>query len=213
MSEPTPENFLSLEWGWDNVRFNVFQLLAWGYEIVESEIRQKHKEEDITGLLRKGIREKLDNPSLPEYFRSYTPGNEDPVDDTGKYGSSRPKIDIMFECSGGLPRLRYCFEAKRCHRRRYKMDWYSQGIQAFINRQYAKGATEGAMLGLVQSGTTAYWKSGLIAETAQNTALCCETSPTDVTDLVLPDMTASIHRRNDGSLITLYHVFLDCVQP
>jgi hypothetical protein len=50
-----PPNILSHEWGWDNIRRDVFQLVAWGYKRKEKEIRQRRLEEDITGLIRKAL--------------------------------------------------------------------------------------------------------------------------------------------------------------
>lgn len=58
---PPPLKILSSEWGWDNMRQDVFLLVAWGYLRKEREIRQCTLEEDITGLIRQGINEALDD--------------------------------------------------------------------------------------------------------------------------------------------------------
>jgi hypothetical protein len=92
-----PPNILSHEWGWDNIRRDVFQLVAWGYKRKEKEIRQRRLEEDITGLIRKGINEtldELDDDLLPR-FQLYSAHNEDPVDDHGKSGKQRPRVDVL----------------------------------------------------------------------------------------------------------------------
>ena len=77
MNQP-PLNILSHEWGWDNIRRDVFQLVAWGYQRKEKEIRQQYLEEDITGLIRKGINETLDE--LDDYswprFQFYSAHNQ-----------------------------------------------------------------------------------------------------------------------------------------
>jgi len=103
----SPLNILSQEWGWDNIRRDVFQLVAWGYQCKEKEIRQQRLEENITSLIRKGINEILDeiDDDLWPCFRFYSAHNEDPVDDTR--GKKRPRVDILIECGGSRPRKRY----------------------------------------------------------------------------------------------------------
>src|SRR5258706_10860232 len=110
----------------------ILGLVAWGYQRKEKEIRQRRLEEDITGLIREGINEaldELDDDSLP-HFQFYSAHNEDPVDDHGTSGKKRPRVDVLIECSGSRPRKRYRLEAKRCARKKYKskynIDWYAQ---------------------------------------------------------------------------------------
>jgi len=212
-----PPNILSHEWGWDNIRRDVFQLVAWGYQRKEKEIRQRRLEEDITGLLRQGINEtldELDDDLLPR-FQLYSAHNEDPVDDHGTSGKKRPRVDVLIECSGSQPRKRYRLEAKRCARKKYKskynIDWYAQGISAFLTGLYAKDSPEGGLLGLMQSDDEKYWKKELSIKLENDVSLCCQSPLSKVeptSDLL--DITVSVHKRSDGSAIDLYHVFLDC---
>ena len=216
MNQPPP-NILSYEWGWDNIRRDVFQLVAWGYKRKEKEIRQRRLEEDITGLIRKGINEtldELDDDLLPR-FQLYSAHNEDPVDDHGKSGKQRPRVDVLIECSGSRPRKRYRLEAKRCARKKYKgkykIDWYVQGISAFLNGLYAKDSPEGGLLGLMQSDDAKYWKNELSRKLKDDASLCCQSSLSEAESMPdLPGVTVSAHQRSDGSAIDLYHVFLDC---
>ena len=216
MNQP-PLNILSHEWGWDNIRRDVFQLVAWGYQRKEKEIRQRSLEEDITGLIRKGINEildELDDDLLPR-FRLYFAHNEDPVDDHGIFGKKRPRVDVLIECSGSRPRKRYRLEAKRCARKKYNskynIDWYAQGISAFLNGLYAKDSPEGGLLGLMQSDDAKYWKKALSTKLKNDVLLSCQSPLSDVDPTPdLPDMTVSVHQRGEGSAIALYHVFLDC---
>ena len=210
-------NILSHEWGWDNIRRDVFQLVAWGYRRKEQEIRQRSLEEDITGLIRKGINEMLDelDDDSWERFRLYSAHNEDPVDDHDASGKKRPRVDVLIECSGSRPRRRYRLEAKRCARIKYKskynIDWYAQGIAAFLTGLYAKDSPEGGLLGLMQSDDANYWKKELSTKLKNDASLCCQSSLLDVEPMPdLPDMTVSAHLRSDGSAIDLYHAFLDC---
>lgn len=213
----SPPNILSHEWGWDNIRRDVFQLVAWGYRRKEKEIRQQRLEEDITGLIRKGINETLDelDDNLLPRFQLYSAHNEDPVDDHGTSGNKRRRVDVLIECSGSQPRTRYRLEAKRCARRKYKskynIDWYAQGISAFLNGLYAKDSPEGGLLGLMQSDDAKYWKNKLSTKLKNDASLCCQSLLSDVEPTPdLPDMTVSAHQRSDGSAIHLYHAFLDC---
>ena len=216
MNQPPP-NILSHEWGWDNIRRDVFQLIAWGYQRKEKEIRQRRLEEDITSLIRMGINEvldELDDDLLPR-FQLYSAHNEDPVDDHGKSGKKRPRVDVLIECSGSRPRKRYRLEAKRCARKKYKskynINWYAQGISAFLTGLYAKDSPEGGLLGLMQSDDEKYWRKELSTKLENDLSLCCQSSLSKVeptSDLL--DITVSVHKRSDGSAIDLYHVFLDC---
>ena len=214
-----PPDILSQEWedwGWNSVRRDVFQLVAWGYQLTETEIRQRELEEDITGLIRKGIRAKLDE-ELPARFCFYFPANEDPVDDHSTFGKDRPRVDILIECSVNCPRKRYRLEAKRCARKkynsRYTIGWYAGGITAYVERLYARDSEEAGLLGLFQSDTSTYWKAELSTKLKEDETLSCLASLKNV--YLIPDlldMAESLHQRNDGSEITLYHLFLDCTQ-
>jgi hypothetical protein len=209
----SPPDILSSEWGWDNFRRDVFQLVAWGYQLVETEVRQRHQEEDITGLLRRGIREKLDE-ELPPRFRFYFPANEDPVDDDGAFGKKRRRVDILIECSGSRPRVRYRLEAKRCARNENAIGTYTEGVLAFVQRRYARDSPEAGLLGLVQSDTAEHWRMQLSLKLGEDESLRCQSLFThiDLTPNLLP-VSVSLHQRDDGSLISLYHAFLDCNQP
>src|SRR6266852_8145375 len=211
MSQP-PINILSSEWGWDNIRRDVFQLVAWGYQRKEKEIRQCRLEEDITGLIRQGINEALDelDDGLYSRFQLYSAHNEDPVDDHGTSGKKRPRVDVLIECSGSRPRKRYRLEAKRCARRKYNskynIDWYAQGISAFLNGLYAKDSPEGGLLGLMQSDDTKYWKKELSTKLQKDVSLSCQSSLSEVDPMPhLLNITVSLHQRSNGSAIVLYH--------
>jgi hypothetical protein len=216
MSQP-PINILSPEWGWDNIRRDVFQLVAWGYQRKEKEIRQHDLEEEITGLIRQGINETLDELDDDLYFRFqlYSAHNEDPVDDHGTSGKKRPRVDVLIECSGSRPRKRYRLEAKRCARKKYNskynIDWYTQGINAFLTGLYAKDSPEGGLLGLIQSDDAKYWKKELATKLQEDISLSCQSSLSDVDPMpYLLDINVSLHQRENDSTIALYHIFLDC---
>lgn len=206
MVETSAETILSYEWGWSKFRRDVFQLLAWGYQDAKARIQQEHLEENITELLREAIDDRLQqDSSLPARFILYNAKNEDPISGTGRRGKARPKVDITIEHTGNRPYKRYRLEAKRCARK-YKsgIKWYADGIKVYVQRTYAREAPEAAVVGLVQSDTPAHWKAQL-QKTVQATDI------TVISDL--SNMAVSTHHRDDGSLIDLYHVFLDCTKP
>ena len=69
----------SAEWAGDALRRDVFQLIAWGHAAMTDQIRQCRLEEEITGLIRLGIRKTFDE-ELPPRYSNYFAANEDPVD-------------------------------------------------------------------------------------------------------------------------------------
>jgi hypothetical protein len=213
MSEPPPD-IDSQEWAWVPFRCHVFELIGWGFRDAEQDIRKMEHEEDITGLIRKAIRKKLDSDPSPR-LKYYSVHNEDPVDDLGTLGKNRPRVDILFEYGGTRPRLRYSLEAKRCarviHKSRYTIKWYAEGIAAFLAGTYATDSPEGGLLGLIQSDDEKFWTSELARLLEADVSLACKTPLAEsqlITDML--DVALSRHQRKDGSDIDLYHAFLDC---
>ena len=212
MSQPPPDppDFLSSDWAWEAFRRDVFQLISWGYQEMEPEIRRRAKEEDITGLIRQGINRRLDD-ELPLRFSFYSAHNEDPVDDAGRFGKNRPRIDIAIECACRPVRKRYRLEAKRCATSSYPIRKYTEGIPPFLGGQYARDSPEAGMLGLVQTDTPAYWKSQLDSTLPTDSSLACVVLLDEVdlpTEVSI--MSGSVHDRANGTQITLFHAFLDC---
>ena len=202
-------DILSPQWGWENFRQDVFQLVAWGYDMEEYRIRRCSQETDITGLIRAGIRAKL-NEELPPRSTLYSAMNEDPVDDDAALGKRRRRIDILIESAHNLPRMYYSLEAKRCARRTHPIRWYTNGVECFVNRTYARDSPEAGLLGLFQTDDEAYW-FGQLSNGTQAPGLSCQ-SPLSRLDLECGLVGAAIsrHQRTDGTSIVLTHAFLDC---
>jgi hypothetical protein len=179
---------LSHQWAWNNFRLDVFSLFALGYQDAKDEIQPEHLEENITGLLRKAMHRRLSSGlGIPEHFILYNMKNEDPVDDTGKLGTSRPRVDVTVEHTGNRPYRHYIFEAKRCYKS-YKggIKWFAEGIESFIKRDYARDAPEASVVGLVQSDTCEEWREKLKVHVAGEPSLNCKSLPADVT--LTPDL-------------------------
>jgi hypothetical protein len=215
MSESLPD-ISSPEWAWSALRRDALQLVAWGYAISEKLIRERTLEEEITGLIRKGIRTKL-NEDLPPRFKFYSPHSEDPEDASDEYGKNRPRIDINIESSGCTPRKHYRIEAKRCARgkfnSKYTIDWYADGVRSYVRLRYASDSPEAAVLGLMQSDNAPYWKWKLTDKLASDQSLAVLSPITDVdVSKDLPCTCVSAHVRADGSQILLCHAFLNCLK-
>ncbi|MEL7006023.1 MAG: hypothetical protein AAFN93_25335, partial [Bacteroidota bacterium] len=60
------------------------QLLAWGYQDAKAHIHCKLEEEDITGLIAKAIKNRLDSPSTPSRFNRYGVIDEELISSEGR---------------------------------------------------------------------------------------------------------------------------------
>ncbi len=86
----------------------------------------------------------------------------------------------------------------------------------FIECRYAVGCPESAMIGLSQDKDVPYWMSQLgtacasdhLASTPKLGITAHPTASQVILDLT--DEWQSTHRRTDGSMIVLKHIFLDC---
>lgn len=215
MIDALAEAILSQKWGWDSIRRDAFQLLAWGYADAEAKIRQETLEVNITGMLSEAMDNKLSYGQLPARFALYNVKEEAHVNKPGRVGNTRTRLDIMVEHTGQRPYRKYVLEAKRCSKNyRGGIKWYVKGIESFLALDYAEDAPEASVIGLVQKDTIEHWKDELRTYAPAGNSLRYETTPAD-TNIVdeLPCMTVSTHRREDDSLIDLYHIFLDCRNP
>lgn len=110
-------------------------------------------------------------------------------------GNSKQTIiaDEPDSLSEGLPRSLLPFARKK-YKSKYTIDWYTQGIIAFLTGLSAKDSPADSLLGPMQS----------------DISLCCQTlSPCMKPAPALPDIAFSAHQRSNGSAIDLYHAFLN----
>jgi len=123
------------------------------------------KEPDISGEIRRHIREFLDAGPLEPWMKYFTPLNEDPVDEAPqlfrkkrRIGEARRLLDLHLECSERCPRTRFVFEAKRLHRSGAAAIYLGEeGLGRFIAGHYARSDFAAGMLGFVQVGTPGAW--------------------------------------------------------
>jgi len=143
----------------------VHVLLQIGYTRMNAADFSATKEPDISGEIRRHIREFLDERPLEPWMKFFTPLNEDPVDENprvfGRHrrtGEGRRLLDLHLECSERCPRTRFVFEAKRLNRSGAVAVYLGEeGLGRFIAGHYARSDFAAGMLGFVQTGTQGEW--------------------------------------------------------
>ncbi|NEP59358.1 MAG: hypothetical protein F6K31_20470 [Symploca sp. SIO2G7] len=196
-------------------RRDAHQLLAWGYQDVLPEIHCNLTEEEITGLIVEAIEERLDEPSTPEKFDRYSIDEEKPIAVEGRKGKKRRRLDLVVVSSHSRPRPKYIFEAKRLRKNGYPIGKYvgEDGLQCFVQGVYASQYPEAAMIGYVQSDIASYWESELkrsFHKDLNNDLRIIQLLQKSQVLSSMPDVWVSEHEREAGSLITVYHIFLNC---
>jgi hypothetical protein len=208
--------------GWevylDSIREHSFQLLAWGYADVRSQIHSESEEPDITGLLCEAMQQRLYSPGIPEKYLNYAIGDQTPISPGGELGNDRLRLDICVRRTGIRLEIVYVFEAKRLRTGSFAIGKYlgNGGMGDFIQCRYAVGCPEGTMIGLWQDKDQSYWQGQLqnafdrdLKAAAPTLAVESGLAPAQVTTCIA-EVWRSAHRRSDGSVIDLNHNFLDC---
>ncbi|MDA3791853.1 MAG: hypothetical protein PF503_25570 [Desulfobacula sp.] len=196
-------------------REKVFKLLNMGYNRLDAASLKDSEEEDITGEIVRKINEILEDRGSPPWVSSFAVHEDPMINEPGRRGKRRKRIDIEFEwvCHG--PRHRYPFEAKRLCSNTHPIGKYlgSAGLGEFLSGNYARGKLEAGMIGYVQSNTPKSW-----AEKAQKkfekepelVKACSDGNWTSTT--IIGEFShcfhSKHHRITDKRPIILYHVFL-----
>ncbi len=196
-------------------RKQVFQLLKWGYDRLDTLQYQYSQEEDITGDLAGEIDEIVQDRSYPSWVGRYFVHEEKPITKSDRKGKKRQRLDIEIERIRHGRRPRYPFEAKRlCANTHATMGAYlgPEGLGEFLSGNYASEENEAGMLGYVQSDTPETWSEKALDKFRTNPGLvqACAGAWSDTN--VLPDRDycyCSHHQRiTIRNPITLYHLFL-----
>jgi len=140
-------------------RKQVFQLLKWGYDRLNALKYQAAEEEDITGDLAKEINAVLQDRTYPEWVWRFYVHEEYRINVAERKGKRRNRLDIVVIRVQRGPRPRFPFEAKRLSAGTHPISNYlgSKGLGQFLTGDYGQDASEGGMLGYVQSHTPDYW--------------------------------------------------------
>ncbi len=203
----------------ETFREHAHRLLAWAYDDIRSQVTSDTTEPVITGLLARAMKSRLDyHPDTPDTYLNYTIGDQEPVSPKGELGNDRLKLDLSVVRSGIRPRLSYVFEAKRLRTSGYPIGKYTGGggMGDFIACRYGEENPEAAMVALYQNRDACYWKDELkrvIAEDLESASGSLKTTGQVHEVGVIAQLTDELlteHKRQNGTSIRLYHIFLDC---
>jgi hypothetical protein len=159
----------------------VHLLLQIGYSRMNPADFSTTTEPDISGEIRRHIREFLDAGPLESWMKYFTPLNEDPVDESPQLfkknrrtGEGRRLLDLHVECSERYPRTRFVFEAKRLHRSGAAAVYLSkEGLGRFVAGHYAGNDFAAGMLGFVQTGRPDDWANEIESKLKQGLRTYC----------------------------------------
>jgi hypothetical protein len=197
-------------------RADVHQLLAWGYEDARNLINSSSQEEEITGFIVEAIEKRLDDPETDGRFDRYEVGEDKPLPGEKRTGKRRRRADIRIRSTLSKPRPRYLLEGKRLRKAGFGLPKYlgRDGLLRFVDRtSYSDYTGNISMIAYVQSETPRDWASEL--ETVFSDASQAELKSMgrflpDPATLCLEHCFYSVHLRDTGEKINIYHVLLDC---
>lgn len=142
---------------WDSFVVKVHRLLSLGYQRLcntKGAIALTSEEEPtITGFLVTCMKEMKDRVDWRLRVE-----DDPPLNDDGRKGRSRPRIDIQVTKVGRGFEPRFQFEAKRLYLSGSVSEYAGEkGLEALLTEYYAKGEPHAGMLGYVQQGTPDEW--------------------------------------------------------
>ncbi len=190
------------------------QLVSLGYARLVPAKLAALDETAITGMLCDAMEAALDARDAPEWAPHLTVVDEQPESVEGKTGKRRPRTDVCVRCINPRPAARFRFEAKRLNKSRaLKAYLGDEGMLALITGYYGDLPHAG-MLGYVQTGTCATWRSKIEDEIRQNPKAYYAAQPVEVEDLATgaPDAVfCSGHQANPTPVrIRITHTLLLC---
>jgi len=128
-----------------------FTILQLGYKRMNAPAFSTRDEEDITGELTAEMNSALQETDSPRWCNQFFVHEEVRINQQGKYGKRRKRVDIEIETSNVRPRPRLRFEAKRLRTGADTKAYLgSDGMGCFLNGSYASGDPVVGMLGYVQ---------------------------------------------------------------
>jgi hypothetical protein len=137
-------------------------LLICGYQkLISSGIDCSGREEtEITGELVRHTNNYIDDVASPEWAVPFEVKEESPENTKGKLGKGRKRVDVVCILTQKRPHSRLKFEAKRLKNKSHPVGIYlgKEGLQEFLNENYAPEAVAAGMLGYVQSDSCDYWR-------------------------------------------------------
>jgi len=193
----------------------VFKLLKMGYDRLNAASLKDSEEEDITGEIVREINEILDDRGSPSWVRLFAVHEELRINEAGRRGKRRKRVDIEFEWVCHCPRHHYPFEAKRLCINTHPIGEYvgPSGLGEFLSGNYACDRIEAGMIGYVQSDTPESWASKIQKKFEKEPEIiraCSDGNWTNIT--IIGEFShcfrSKHHRITEKNSITLYHAFL-----
>jgi hypothetical protein len=197
---------------------NCFVIVVRASSALDTHSLRNAEEPHITGELARFTRILMESDKAEPWMEHLEVLDDPPQNLTGRYGKSRPRIDIEFVFTGRRRRPRFHIEAKRLYRSDSANEYFgSSGLQMFIRGEYAGIWPSAGMLGYVQSETCAAWLRRLASgASARRVELCvCESfpdwEPADWEGEELDSVHMSCHERphQDLGRIQIFHLLLD----
>ena len=196
-------------------RIHAHQLIYLGYLDARSKMKPGDDETTITGYITEAIQNRFDASNPPRWYKQYSVKDDPPIPTEGRTGRARLRLDIIIEATNWEGRPKYCFEAKRLHKKGFPASKYigSEGMGCFINGLYASRYPEAGMLGYVQSDSIDHWREKVKAEINKKAhSLHLKSAQQDLQIIdVFPTEWISEHNRDSiGHPIIVHHILLDC---
>jgi len=209
-----PFNNLWTSYG-EQFKQGAFQLVLWGYQGARNKFGSDSAEEVISGHIVKAMKDKLSDLNTPDEFVHFFADCETPVHSSTRIGKQRRRIDIFVESSAFRPRLKYFFEAKRLKRPTFRIPAYvgKDGMELFIDGEYAAEEMQGGMIGYVQSDAPSFWEPLLDKAITDDKRKKLSVTQGLTRTTVIPSLSDTWltgHRRANGTDLVLYHLFFDC---
>jgi len=198
------------------LREHAIALIWFGYARMDAVTFSAAEEDNITGELVRHMNLALqrDDAGAPPWLDHYSVSEQVRSDASGKFGMSRPIVDIEFERvrRGMRPRLR--FEARRLRRRADAFRYLGEeGLGAFLSGHYSRTHDEAGMLGYLQRGNESAWVAKLSAELHSRRSRYLVTPSGQWRRIFSPTCKRpayqSEHTDSAGRTISILHVLLD----
>jgi len=193
----------------------VLQLTQMGYDRLPPSRLAGAEETDITGELKRAIREAIEDQNSPDWVACYEVAEEVYLNTPGRLGKCRRRVDIEFVRVGRGLRPRFQFEAKRLHDSSSVSAYLGEdGLGCFFAGKdaYAAGHPQAGMLGYVQTETETAWADRIatrLMSTPSTLSVQRGTSWGTYPAARGPKYVFTTHHGRTGAgPIVIYHVFL-----
>lgn len=195
-------------------RRHVHALLVMAYDRLDRCRLAEADEPSITGELVRAMRQAMAEDRAPRWVTKYSIRDDPPLDSPGRYGRSRPRVDIEFEKVQRGPRPCYHWEAKKLKGGSSCASYVGdEGLGCYLSGKYARDHREAGMLGYVLTHDELAWAVKIqkkLEENPEESGLVEGGTWTHVN--VVPQLAHSYRtkhkRRAGGRLITVYHALL-----